>query len=123
MLHCLQVSTNFLSTRPVLQGLQDMVDVPLADEIVHGKHPQATTYLDQPALQQVSLHVGQLNDADLSCLAMHDGRACGVTRCWASQHRLIAVTRTTHAWLALHEGTVRTSYTWHRHVDTLHAGL
>jgi hypothetical protein len=83
VLHCLQVSTNFLSTRPVLQGLQDMVDVPLANEIVHGKHPQATTYLDQPALKQVFLHLGQLNDADLSCLAMHADRACGVTRCWA----------------------------------------
>lgn len=50
----LQVSTNFLSTRPVLQCLQDMVDVPLADEIVHGKHPKANDYLDKDALQQVS---------------------------------------------------------------------
>lgn len=49
----LQVSTNFLSTRPVLQCLQDMVDVPFAKEIVHGKHTQETEYLDKDALQEV----------------------------------------------------------------------
>jgi hypothetical protein len=50
------VSTNFLSTRPVLQCLQDIVDVPLADEVVHSRQSQPNDYLDTPALQQVCLY-------------------------------------------------------------------
>lgn len=49
----LQVSTNVLSTRPVLQGLQAMPSVPMAQELVHGQEPQPTTYLDMPAVQKV----------------------------------------------------------------------
>lgn len=65
----LQVSTNFLSTRPVLQALQDMVDVPLAEEIVHGKHPQENDYLDKEALQQV----GQTHSACVHCTTVWRG--------------------------------------------------
>jgi hypothetical protein len=49
----MQVSTNFLSTRPVLQCLQGMPSVPMAQELVHGQHPEPTTYLDMPAVEQV----------------------------------------------------------------------
>ncbi|WIA14242.1 hypothetical protein OEZ85_002778 [Tetradesmus obliquus] len=47
-----QVSTNFLSTRPVLQGLQAMPSVPMAQELVHGQEPQPTTYLDVAAVEK-----------------------------------------------------------------------
>eukprot|EP00775_Hariotina_reticulata_P004273 gene4273-4526_t len=47
-----QVSTNFLSTRPVLQCLQGMATVPLAEELVHSQQPQHTTYLDHARLEQ-----------------------------------------------------------------------
>lgn len=53
-----QVSTNFLSTRPVLQGLQEMPTVPLAEELVHSQHPGGVDYYtDKHDLQQVGLFV------------------------------------------------------------------
>jgi hypothetical protein len=50
----LQVSTNYLSTRPVLQCLQAMTAVPLAEELVHIQQPKHTSYLNNEALEQVS---------------------------------------------------------------------
>ncbi|KAL6759018.1 P-loop containing nucleoside triphosphate hydrolase protein, partial [Haematococcus lacustris] len=40
-----QVSTNLLSIRPVLEGLQALPTVPLAEELVYGQAPQRPSYL------------------------------------------------------------------------------
>lgn len=49
-----QVSANMLSTRPVLKCLQEMGDVPMAEELVHGApHPHPVSYIPPETTQQV----------------------------------------------------------------------
>jgi hypothetical protein len=50
-----QVSTAYMSTRPVLQCLQKMFIIPLAEELLHVKEPMTTTYLNQTAANTVSI--------------------------------------------------------------------
>lgn len=52
---CSQVSTNMLSSKPVLQCLKSMTSVPMAEELVHGHMPEHTSYPSQlqDAIQQV----------------------------------------------------------------------
>ncbi|GFH25754.1 uncharacterized protein HaLaN_23766, partial [Haematococcus lacustris] len=51
-----QVSTNLLSIRPVLEGLQALPTVPLAEELVYGQAPQRTSYL---SAAQVEMAIAQ----------------------------------------------------------------
>ncbi|KAJ9507652.1 hypothetical protein QJQ45_019168 [Haematococcus lacustris] len=48
-----QVSTNLLSIRPVLEGLQALPTVPLAEELVYGQAPQRISYLSAAQVEAV----------------------------------------------------------------------
>ncbi|GFH10317.1 uncharacterized protein HaLaN_05608 [Haematococcus lacustris] len=75
-----QVSTNLLSIRPVLEGLQALPTVPLAEELVYGQAPQRTSYLS--AAQVEAVVAQQQLDAQLA------GRALDPSQAAALEHGL-----------------------------------
>jgi hypothetical protein len=52
--HALQVSSSYFSVKPVLECLQDMHSVPLAEELVYGEAPRPLGYLKPDVVEQVS---------------------------------------------------------------------
>ncbi len=52
----MQVSTNMLSSKPVLRCLQSMTSMPLAEELVQLQKPQQVNLMDPETMQQVSMH-------------------------------------------------------------------
>ncbi|GFH23954.1 uncharacterized protein HaLaN_21658 [Haematococcus lacustris] len=75
-----QVSTNLLSIRPVLEGLQALPTVPLAEELVYGQAPQRPSYLS--AAQVEAVVAQQQLDTQLA------GRALDPSQAAALEHGL-----------------------------------
>jgi hypothetical protein len=73
-----QVSTQLLSIRAVLQCLQAMIVVPLAEELVLGGAPQPSDYLPAGVVTEVGtcVSVGQLASAEFNSSLMQSLDIC-----------------------------------------------
>ncbi|KAJ9508188.1 hypothetical protein QJQ45_021542, partial [Haematococcus lacustris] len=75
-----QVSTNLLSIRPVLEGLQALPTVPLAEELVYGQAPQRPSYLSAAQVETaIAQQLVELENA---------GRALDPSQAAALEHGL-----------------------------------
>jgi hypothetical protein len=71
----LQVSSSYFSVKPVLECLQDMHSVPLAEELVYGEPPRPLQYIKPDVVEQVwlfKLHQCSVTamDAASTCLVV-----------------------------------------------------
>jgi hypothetical protein len=84
-----QVSANFFAYRPILDCLQSMVGVPMADELVLGRSPQSVTYPLADELEQELHSITTLDDSQRQ--ALQQGLTQRVTLiqvgCWVGLER------------------------------------
>ncbi|KAG2495742.1 hypothetical protein HYH03_006339 [Edaphochlamys debaryana] len=78
-----QVSSNYLSVRPVLSVLQAMPGVPLAEELVLGEHPQAVTYLPPDAASE------ELERLEASGMRLDPSQAESLRQCLSQRVALV----------------------------------